>query len=92
MNSNAPNLTTSDTSFAVDASAADDMSGETSGRHKLRVNRFAAPIDMIAAGTSALIAMAAAAKPTNHDGNSAPNKAGTTSDADFTRTPAAIAI
>lgn len=47
---------------------------------------------MIAAGTSALIAIAAAAKPTNHDGNSVPNRVGTTSLADFTFTPAAIAI
>ena len=58
----------------------------------MRVNKFAAPIDMIAAGTSALIAMAAAAKPTNHDGNSVRNSVGTTSDGDFTCTPAAIAM
>ena len=35
----------------------------------LRVNRFAAAIDMIAAGTSAPMAIAANAKPTNQDGN-----------------------
>jgi hypothetical protein len=35
----------------------------------LRVNRFAAAIDMIAAGTSAPMAMAAKAKPTNQSGN-----------------------
>ena len=35
----------------------------------LRVNRLAAAIDMIAAGTSAPMAIAAKATPTNHDGN-----------------------
>ena len=34
----------------------------------LRVNRFAAAIDMTAAGTSAPIAIAANANPSNHDG------------------------
>src|SRR6185437_13618503 len=92
MNSSAPNFTTSETIFAVEASPAGEIFGDTSGRHRLRVNRFAAPIDMIAAGTSALIAIAAAAKPTNHAGNSVPNNAGTTSEADLTFTSAAIAI
>src|ERR1700681_893800 len=84
-------FTMSDTSFAVLASFSGVMSRAISG-HRLRVNRFAAPIDMIAAGTSALIAMGAAAKPTNHDGNSWPNNAGTTSDAECTLMPEALAM
>ena len=79
-------------SFAFEASWLGVMFGFTSGRQRLRVNRLAAPIDMIAAGTSALIAMAAAANPTNHDGKILLNSAGTTSLAACTWTPAAIAI
>ena len=45
----------------------------------LRVNRFAAAIDMIAAGTSAPIAIAANATPANQDGNLSSNSCGTTS-------------
>ena len=43
----------------------------------LRVNRFAAAIDMIAAGTSAPIAIAANATPANQDGNMSSNSSGT---------------
>src|SRR5438270_6025917 len=43
----------------------------------LRVNRFAAAMDIIDAGTSAPIAIAANAKPTNHDGNISRNRPGT---------------
>ena len=45
----------------------------------LRVNRFAAAIDMIAAGTSAPIAIAANATPANQDGNAVWKKCGTAS-------------
>src|SRR6476661_10759815 len=45
----------------------------------LRVNVFAAAIDMIAAGTSAPMAMAAKATPANHDGNESSNSWGMTS-------------
>ncbi len=45
----------------------------------LRVKRLAAAIDMIAAGTSAPIAMAAYPTPANHGGNSFSNSCGTAS-------------
>ena len=45
----------------------------------LRVKVLAAAIDMIAAGTSAPIAMAAKATPANHDGNMSSNSCGMTS-------------
>ena len=44
----------------------------------LRVNRFAAAMDMMAAGTSAPIATAANAMPANHCGKSLSNSSGTT--------------
>src|SRR3954466_10209199 len=44
-----------------------------------RVNRFAAAMDMIAAGTSAPIAMAAKAIPANQDGNMSSKSWGMTS-------------
>jgi hypothetical protein len=43
----------------------------------LRVNRLAAAIDMTAAGTSAPMAIAANATPTNHDGKKCRNRSGT---------------
>src|ERR1700722_18605844 len=43
----------------------------------LRVNRLAAAMDMIAAGTSAPMAMAANEKPANQEGNASRNSAGT---------------
>ena len=43
----------------------------------LRVNRLAAAIDMIAAGTSAPIAIAPKAMPANQDGNAWSNRTGT---------------
>jgi len=58
----------------------------------LRVHRLAAAIDMIAAGTSAPIAIAANAKPVNHDGNTAFKRAGTASVGECTRTCAATAM
>src|SRR4051795_387757 len=45
----------------------------------LRVNVLAAAIDMIAAGTSAPIAIAAKATPVNHDGKKSSKSCGTTS-------------
>ncbi len=44
----------------------------------LRVNRFAAAIDMMAAGTRAPIATAAKATPANQSGNILSNSSGTT--------------
>src|SRR5438067_2083469 len=45
----------------------------------LRVKRFAAAIDIIAAGTSAPIAIAEKATPANHEGNTWSKKCGTAS-------------
>ena len=59
--------------------------------YTLRVHRFAAAIDMIAAGTSAPIAMAANAMPANHGENSSANSAGTACCGFSTVIPAAIA-
>src|SRR5271169_4262652 len=68
----------------------------------LRVHKFDAAIDMIAAGTSAPIAIAANATPANHDGNIARISAGTAKLAPYClkrgaysgalSTPAAIAM
>ena len=64
----------------------------------LRVNRFAAAIDMIAAGTSAPMPIAANATPANQSGNIVSNSSGTTvlvsglPPAVSGLTPAAIAI
>src|SRR6476620_12308924 len=57
----------------------------------LRVHRFAAAIDTIAAGTSAPIAIAANAMPANQPGNILSNSAGTDCCGLSTFTPAAIA-
>ena len=57
----------------------------------LRVHRFAAAIDMIAAGTSAPIAIAAKATPANQSGNSFSNSCGTACCGLVTCTPAAMA-
>ena len=57
----------------------------------LRVHRFAAAIDMIAAGTSAPITIAAKATPANQSGNSFSNSCGTACCGLVTFTPAAMA-
>ena len=57
----------------------------------LRVHRFAAAIDMIAAGTSAPITIAAKATPANQSGNSFSNSCGTACCGLSTCTPAAMA-
>src|SRR6478672_1435278 len=57
----------------------------------LRVHRFAAAIDMIAAGTSAPMTIAAKATPANQAGNSFSNSCGTDCCGLVTLTPAAIA-
>jgi hypothetical protein len=53
------------------------MFGSTYSRHRLRVKRFAAAIDITAAGTSAPIAIAAKATGVNHAGNMFTNRSGT---------------
>src|SRR3954470_7015196 len=85
----APTLTKSDAIFATFASACGVTPGFTYGFQKLRVNRFAAPIDITAAGTNAPIAIAAKANPVNQLGNSALKSAGTTSLSLLTAIPAA---
>src|ERR1700694_923211 len=78
MNSSAPALTTSEVNLAICDSSRSLMFGRTYSRQMLRVNRLAAAIDMIEAGTSAPMAIAAKAKPTNQDGNICTNRPGTT--------------
>lgn len=58
----------------------------------LRVNRFAAAIDMIAAGTSAPMPIAANATPANQSGNMFSNSCGMASWPLSTLTPAATAM
>ena len=60
--------------------------------HTLRVKRFAAAIDMTAAGTKAPIAIAANANPSNHDGKYWMNRSGTAKFLSVGLIPAAIAI
>src|SRR5437879_701683 len=74
----APALTISDANLAVFASSCGEASGRKYSRYTLRVKRLAAAIDMIDAGTSAPMATAANAMPTNQDGNIWRNNAGTT--------------
>src|ERR1043166_3545298 len=74
MNTRAPALTTSDASLATLDSSRSLKLGLKYWRQILRVNRLAAAIDMIDAGTSAPMAMAANAKPTNQESNSFRNR------------------
>ncbi len=79
MNTTAPALTTSDTILATRVCCA-SVGVRVAGTpcRRCGVNRFAAAIDMIAAGTSAPIAIAANATPRNHDGKYLSNSTGTT--------------
>ena len=58
----------------------------------MRVKRFAAAIDMTAAGTSAPIAIAANANPTNHDGKTLRKRSGTAKFGSLGSIPRAIAM
>ena len=69
MTATAPAFTTSDVILLTRASSAGSASRCTYSRQMLRENRFAAAIAMIAAGTSAPIAIAAKATPANQSGN-----------------------
>src|SRR5581483_1228674 len=73
----APTFTSSDTILAMRDSVASLKFGLMYARQMLRVTRLAAPIDMIAAGTSAPSAIAAKQKPANHGGKLALISAGT---------------
>src|SRR5262249_42288025 len=84
-------LSMRESSLARRASSRCDKFFQRYSRQMLRVNRLAAAIDMMAAGTSAPTAMAAKQNPANHDGNIFTNKAGTTKLEDVTDTPAANA-
>src|ERR1700734_2886343 len=92
VNASGPSFTTREAFLATDASPAWLMPGSTDDFEILRVNRLAAPILITAAGTSAPIAIAENAKPANQDGNSALNRAGTTSLFDATLMCAAWAM
>ena len=88
----APAFTTRETSLASVASSASDILGCTKGFQIFRVKVLAAPIDMMAAGTRAPIAIAANVKPANQDGNIFKNSCGTTSCGLLTTMPAACPI
>src|SRR5919199_1669480 len=67
-NSSAPTFTNSDATLATADSCSGVESGRTYSVQMLRVNRLAAAIDITAAGTSAPMAIAANAKPSNQLG------------------------
>src|SRR3954454_18527690 len=92
MNSSAPTLTTSDASRATVASWACVTFGRTYSFQMLRVKRWAAAIDITAAGTSAPTAIAANATPTNHDGKTLRNRSGTAKFGLVTEMPRAMAM
>src|SRR4051794_37283167 len=90
-NANAPNFTTSDINLLCRASWLGVASGLMYSLYTLRVHRFAAAIDMIAAGISAPIAIAANATPANQLENSWSKSAGTDCCGLSTLMPAAMA-
>src|ERR1700753_2584289 len=92
MNASAPNLMTSETSLAIRASAGGVNGVRTNSPQRLRVNRFAVAMDMMAAGTRAPMPMAARQKPANHSGNMRRKSSGTTAEVSFDWMPAASAI
>src|SRR5580700_2729406 len=77
MKKSAPALTKIETILATRDSRAGGQLGSKYSFQMLRVKRLALAIDMIAAGTSAPMAIAAKAMPTNQDGNILRNSAGT---------------
>src|SRR6476646_4461015 len=91
MNTTAPIFTTSDTILAMVASCGSAQSGRRNSLYRFRVKRLAQAMDMIAAGTSAPMAMLAKATPTNQDGKDARNSAGTAKLAPYWVKPAAYA-
>ena len=78
-NTSAPNLTTSDAHCDIRVSSAGLASGLKNSLKMLRVNKFAAAIAMIAAGTRAPMMMPAKAIPVNQLGNMCWNRYGTAS-------------
>src|SRR5579885_2988844 len=99
MKRTAPNFRTSEAHLATSDSARSEALGLMYSLKMLRVNRFAAAIDITEAGTSAPIEMAAKATPANQLGNcwrmsagTAPFAAKDASGVAFTFTFAAMAI
>jgi hypothetical protein len=92
MIANAPILTTSEVSLATRASSSWVASRWRYSFHTLRVNRLADAIDMTAAGTSAPMAIAPKATPTNHDGKTLRKRSGTAKFAFVGLMPRAIAM
>src|SRR6185437_1134709 len=90
--SSAPNFTSSEMFLAIRDSCAFVILSLTYARQMLRVKRLAAPMDMIAAGTSAPKAMAAKQNPANHGGKLALISAGTAIEPSLTSTCAASAM
>src|SRR5581483_2119083 len=91
-NASAPNLTTSEAIFDTVASSAGVAAGRKNSRQMLRVNRLAAAIDMIAAGTSAPMATAANATPANQLGKTSRKRSGAASLLFVVLIPSAIAM
>src|SRR5689334_2111685 len=82
-NSSAPILTVSDAHCETRVCKRLSAAGWRNSLKMLRVNRLAAAMDMIAAGTSAPMTMAAKATPVNQLGNRCWNRYGTASCALF---------
>ena len=78
LDNNPATLSSSDSTFARRASSRCDRFFQRYSRQMLRVNRLAAAIDIIAAGTNAPMAIAAKQNPANHEGKIFRNNAGTT--------------
>src|SRR5437879_9844488 len=77
MNTNAPHFTKNEAALAIFSSSCSLHDGLMYSRYILRENRLATAIDIIAAGTSAHITIAAKANPANHAGKNLVNSAGT---------------
>src|SRR4051794_6511759 len=91
-NASAPAFMNSDAQRATRVCSWSSASLWTYSRQMLRVNRFAEAIDITAAGTSAPIAIAANAKPSNQDGKYFRNRSGTANVAADGLMPAAIVM
>ena len=92
MNTNAPSFTPRETTLATADSRAGFMPGSMKVFQIFRVKRLAAPIDMMAAGTSAPIAIAAKLNPMNQAGKILMNRVGTTAVGLSSLIPAAMAM
>src|SRR5581483_5034742 len=91
-NASAPNLTTSEAILETVASSCGVAFGRMKSRQMLRVNRLAAAMDMIAAGTSAPMAIAANATPANQLGKTSRKRRGAASRLFVVLIPSAMAM